>query len=172
MQKYLAGLERWTVTNVSKIAIQRILLRIWFWSRRIVTAPMLTSVLRGEKIKIWTALPTTDIHLIGKMFPFPIKEVLFYIEQMDVDAYYKKRQKQTYFNHLRPVDRTSVMIWGMVSKHSQCAFITVYGNVEGFKCVSVLADHIHPYMHIAVLGHDAIFQYDNMTSHTAGITRE
>lgn len=49
--------------------------------------------------------------------------------------------------------------------------MSVDGNMNPFKYVPILTNHVHPYIRFSP-EHNGIFQHDNVTSPTVGIVRE
>ncbi|GFW67837.1 transposable element Tcb1 transposase [Trichonephila clavipes] len=91
--------------------------------------------------------------------------------QMDIGVYGVKLLKA---NTLQPLLGWS---WrehyglGNFSWHSLGPLISEKDKMDQYKCASVLADHVHPYMHIVFLQDCGIYQQDNVKYHTAGSVR-
>ncbi len=63
------------------------------------------------------------------------------------------------------------MVWGMFSWHSLGALIVVEGTMDQHKYVSVLADHVYPYLRIVLHQGAGINQQDNARRHTVRSAR-
>ncbi|GFX81749.1 transposable element Tcb1 transposase [Trichonephila clavipes] len=57
------------------------------------------------------------------------------------------------------------MVWGMFPWDSG-SLIIVEGTMDQYKCASVFADHVHPYMRIVFPHDDRFHQQDNVKCHT------
>ncbi|GBM91224.1 Transposable element Tc1 transposase [Araneus ventricosus] len=149
--------------KLSRTTVQRTLLRIGLRSRRLISAPMLTSVHRKKRHAF--ALQHTHWTLEQwEKFAFP-DESRFLLHR--IDGRWHIRQK-TSENKLPETivgpqqgGRGSVMVWCMFSWHALGPLIPVEGTLNSCDCLSIVVDHVH----------DGVFQQDNATCHVSKIVR-
>lgn len=56
-------------------------------------------------------------------------------------------------NYQLQISGSIIMIWGMILWHSLSVFSIMDGSVDQFKCMLILANHVHPCMQIAFPEH-------------------
>ncbi|GFY19170.1 transposable element Tcb2 transposase [Trichonephila clavipes] len=66
----------------------------------------------------------------------------------------------------------SVMVWGVCSWRDMGPLIRLDMTLTGERYLSILSDHLHPFMFIAHSSGLGEFQQDNTTTHASGIATE
>ncbi|GBL88493.1 hypothetical protein AVEN_159081-1 [Araneus ventricosus] len=150
-------------SKLSRTIVQRTLLSIGLRSRRLISAPMFTSVHRKKR----RAFALQHKHWILEQ----LKKVAFSDESRFLlhlmDGRWRIR-RETSENKLTEtiVGRQqgaggSVIVWGIFSWHYLDPLIPLEGNLNSCAYLSIVADQVHPYMATVYPANDGVFQQDN-----------
>ncbi len=62
-----------------------------------------------------------------------------------------------------------VMVWGIFSWHTLGPLVTIEHSLNATAYLSIVADHVHPFMTTVFPSSDGYFQQDNVPCHKAQI---
>ncbi len=67
------------------------------------------------------------------------------------------------------VQAGGVMVWGIFSWHTLCLLVPIEHRFNATVYLSIVADHVHPFITTVYLSSDDYFQQDNAPCHKAQI---
>ncbi|GBL85077.1 hypothetical protein AVEN_221308-1 [Araneus ventricosus] len=160
-----AQMNQQCIRKLSRTTVQRTLLRIGLRSRRLISAPMLTTVNRKKRCA------------------FALQHKHWTLEQWEKVAFSVESRFLLHWNHGRWRIRRetsenklpgtiigcqqggggSVMVWVMFSLHALGPLIPVEGTLNSCAYLSIVADQVHPYLATVYPANDGVFQQDNAT---------
>ncbi|GBN03595.1 Transposable element Tcb2 transposase [Araneus ventricosus] len=159
--------------ELSRTTVQRTLLRIGLRSRRLISAPMLTSVHRKKRRafalqhKHWTLEQWEKV-----AFSDESRFLLHWIDgRWRICRETSENKLPETIVGRRQGGGGNVMVWVMFSWHALGPLNRVEGTLNSCVYLSIVADQVHPYMATMYPANDGVFQQDNATCHVSKIVR-
>ncbi|GBN42181.1 Transposable element Tcb1 transposase [Araneus ventricosus] len=157
--------------KLSRTIVQHTLLRIGLRGRRLISAPILTSVHHKKRRafalqhKHWTLEQRKKV-----AFSDESRFLLYWIDgRCRIYCETSGNKLPETIVGCQQGGGGSVMVWVMFPWHALGPLIPVEGTLNSCAYLSIVADQVHPYMATVYPANDGVFRQDNATCHVSKI---